>query len=85
MPNFSKMAAPPHNLTPECQNYFETLKFTLTTAPVIVKADVTQPFLVTTDASSTHVEGVLSQVQPDGSNKPIGYFQKKLSTTEARY
>ncbi len=94
IPNFSKIAAPLHNLTKEnveflwtqeCQNSFETLKSTLTTAPVLVKADVNQPFLVTTDASSTHVGGVLSQVQPDDSNKPIGYFSKKLSPTEARY
>ncbi len=82
IPSFSKIAAPLHNLTrknveflwtQECQNSSEILKSTLTTAPVLVKADVTQPFLLTTNASSTHVGAVLSQVQPDNSNKPIGY------------
>ncbi len=94
IPNFSKIAAPLHNLTkknveflwtPECQDSFQTLKSTLPIAPVLVKADATQHFLVTTDASSTHVGGVLSQIQPNDSNKPIGYFSKKLSPTEARY
>ncbi len=82
IPNFSKIASPLYNLTkkhveflwtPECQNSFETLKFTLTTTQVLVKAGVTQPLLVTTDASSTRVGGVFSQVHPDGNNKPLGY------------
>ncbi len=43
-----------------------------------------QPFIVTTDASNTHV-GVLSQTQNDGETKPFGYFSKKLNSTEGRY
>ena len=92
--NFAKLAAPLNNLTKketkfiwteECQHSFTTLKQILSDAPMLVKADLTQPLIVTTDASNTHVGGVLSQIQPDGSNKPIGYFSKKLNTTESRY
>ena len=92
--NFAKLAAPLNNLTKketifvwteECQHSFTTLKQILSDAPVLVKADLTQPFIVTTDASNTHVGGVLSQIQPDGSNKPIDYFSKKLNATESRY
>ncbi len=57
----------------------------LTRAPVLVGADITQPFIITTDASHSHVGGVLSQIQPNGSNQPIGYFSKKLVPAETRY
>ena len=88
VPSFAKVAAPLTNLTrarsdfrwtEACQSAFETLKACLVSAPVLVKARVNEPFIVTTDASNTHVGGVLSQVQADGANKPIGYFSKKLS------
>ena len=94
IPNFAQIAASLTNLTrhhvefiwtPECQNSFEQLKTLLTQAPILVRAEVNQPFIVTTDASNTHVGGVLSQIQLDGSNKPIGYFSRKLSSPEARY
>ncbi len=54
-------------------------------APILVKAQVNQPFFLTTDASNSHIGGVLSQIQSDGSNKPIGYFSNKLSPCESRY
>ncbi len=54
-------------------------------APVLVKAQVHQLFILTTDASDSHVGGVLSQIQPDGSNQPTGYFSKKLNPCETRY
>ncbi len=53
--------------------------------PILVKAQVNQPFLLTTDPSNTHVGGVLSQIQFDGSNKPIGYFSEKLNPCEFHY
>ena len=94
IPNFAQIAPSLTNLTrhhvdfiwtPECQNSFEQLKTLLTQAPILVRAEVNQPFSVTTDESNTNVEGVLSQILLDGSNKPIGYFSRKLSSPEARY
>jgi len=94
VPNFAKIAAPLTNLTRStskfdwsdlCQVAFETLKELLTCAPVLVRAQTDKPFIVTTDASNTHVGGVLSQIQTDGTNKPVGYFSKKLNSTECRY
>ncbi len=93
-PKFAKIATPLTNLTKinvpfvwtdKCQEAFEKLKQCLTQAPILVRADISQPFVVTTDASKTHVGGVLSQVQPDGTNKAIAYFSKKLKPTEVRY
>ncbi len=88
--NFAKIASPLTNLTrvkerfdwnEQCQTAFETLKQCLANAPVLARVRTDQPFIVTTDASNTHVGGVLSQIQPDGNNKPLGYFSKKLNHT----
>ena len=35
-------------------------------------------------ASDTHIGGVLEQVE-NGSNRPLGFFSRKLSATEMRY
>ncbi len=94
VPQFAKIAAALTNLTrdkaefrwnDQCQEAFEKLKTRLTQAPILVKADIQRPFIVTTDASHTHVGGVLSQVQSDGSNKAIGYFSRKLKGAEFRF
>lgn len=92
--NFAKIATPLTNLTrtgimfkwtEECQRAFETLKEKLVEAPVLVRADLEKEFIVTTDASNTHVGGVLSQLQEDGTNAAIGYFSRKLKSAETRY
>ena len=94
IPQFAKIAAPLTDLTrknttfewtPKCQTAFLELKRALVSTPVLVRADLDQPFIVTTDASNSHVGGVLSQIQPDGTNKPVGYFSKKLGPAEKRY
>ena len=91
--NYAKISVPMTNLlrgkekfqwTPECQSSFEQLKAALTTAPVLVKAQVNQPFELHTDASQDHVGAVLMQ-RHGGSLKPIGYFSKKLKPVEQRY
>ena len=94
VPGFARIATPLTNLTKKnapfdwtenCSKAFEALKEKLTHAPVLVRAQIDQPFILTTDASNTHVGGVLSQIQQDGQNKPIAYFSKKLNSTEGRY
>ncbi len=94
IPKFAKIATPltnhtkinaPFVWTDKCQEDFEKLKQCLTQAPILVRVDISQPFVVTTDASKTHVGGVLSHVQPDGTNKAIAYFLKKLKPTKVRY
>ncbi len=71
VPSFPKIAASLTNLTrartifnwtEESQQAFEQLKACLMDAPVLVKAQVDQPFILTTDASNSHVGGVLSQI-----------------------
>ena len=92
--NFAKIALPltellskdkPFLWDPKCQESFETLKTALTTAPVLVRAHINQPFELHTDASSDHVGAVLMQKQKDNALKPIGYFSKKLKRAEQGY
>ncbi len=73
--NYAKIATPLTSLTritqtfkwtDQCQTAFETLKEYLSKAPVLVRAQPHQPFILTTDASNTHVGSVLSQTQNDG-------------------
>ena len=39
--------------------------------------------MVAADASDTHIGGVLEQVE-NGSNRPLGFFSRKLSPTKIR-
>ena len=60
---FSKIVAPLSNLTrkdvsfewtSECQTAFETIKEKMTQAPILGRADLSQEFILETDASHTH-------------------------------
>ncbi len=64
----SALAAPLTDLTRKnrpfewdeaCQDAFETIKRRLVSAPGLVKADLSRPFVLETDASQHHVAGVL--------------------------
>ncbi len=49
------------------------------------QGQVDKPFILRTDAINTYIGGVLSQIQSDAANRPIGYFSKKLNLCEIRY
>ena len=91
--DYTKIAIPLTNLlryselflwTADCQSSFDQLKHTLTTAPVLVKAQMTKPFELHTNASLDNVGAVLMQ-RHEGLLKPVGYFSKKLKPVEQRY
>ena len=73
IPNFATICKPLHKLTKktskfvwndQTQNAFDTLKQSLTTAPILSYPMLQdQPFLLDTDASNVGVGAVLSQVQ----------------------
>ncbi len=94
VPSFAKIAAPLTNLTrtnttfkqtEQSQQSFEQLKACLMNTTIVKKSEFNPPFLLTTDVNNTHVGGVLSQIQFDGSNKPIGYISVKIIPCEYRY
>lgn len=90
---FANIAKPLTKLTEEgrkyswdegCNDAFEDLKRALTSAPILSYPNSTGKFILDTDASSTAIGGVLSQLQ-DGQERVIGYFSKTLSKPEKNY
>ncbi len=78
----SALAAPLTDLTRKnqpfkwdetCQSAFEEIKRRLVSSPVLVKANLSQQFLLETDASQHHVAAVLVQYDEKGP-RTIGCF-----------
>ena len=92
--NFADVARPLTELTkgtvskivwsPECETAFQKLKTKLSQQPVMKLPDVTQPFVLRTDASDIGLGAVLLQADGDVL-RPVAYASKKLSETETRY
>ena len=90
---YSQLASPliqlakkdtPFIWTQSCAEAFDELKRRLITPPVLAYLDWTKPFIVTTDASSTAVSYILSQIV-DGIEKPITYGGRALNKHELNY
>jgi hypothetical protein len=93
VPNFAEFAKPLTNLTKkgvpfvwtvEHQKTFEELKKVLSTEPLLIYPDFSQPFIVACDASTKAVGTELSQLR-DGEEKPIAYCSLQLNHAESRY
>ena len=67
------------------QNAFETLKESLTTAPVLPYPDQDRLFIVVTDASSKAIRGLLSLLNWDGRGHPIHYASCGLTSPLRNY
>jgi len=89
MPSYTTMAAPLTDLTkkdcpnqvkwtPGCNEAFGKLKSVLCTAPALHSPDFSQTFILQTDASDRGVGAVLSQMDAEGDEHPIGFFSHKL-------
>ena len=93
VPNFSTRAAPltaltseshPFVWTGECEQSFQDLKEAITSYPVVRSADVSQPFVLTTDACGLGWGCTLSQTC-DGKEYVVAYASGKWSRPETRY
>jgi hypothetical protein len=89
IPNFSKIVKPITKLleketkfkwNPQCEEAFLTLKQLLTTALVLVQSNIEKPFVVSYDASSTGIGGVLMQ-----DDRVIAYASRQLQRHEEHY
>jgi transposase InsO family protein len=93
VPSFSRIATPLHALTKqntkfiwtdECYNAFKILKSKLITPPVLALPDFSLPFILDTDASTTAIAGILSQIQ-NGEERVIAYGSRTLRNSEKNY
>ena len=92
--NFSTIAAPLFHLTKKdvpfvwsnrCQEAFQQLKDTLSSASVLAFPDFTKPFVLETDASGKGIGAILSQQEPNMGLKPIAFASRTLQKHEHNY
>ena len=69
----------------EQQRAFEALKVALCSAPVLAKADFSQPFKIRCDASNVALGSVLTQENEAGEEHPIVYLSRTLNKHELNY
>ena len=91
---FSKLAQPltqlmrkdsPWTWSEQQQQAFDALKQTFTSAPILVMADMSKPFILEADASDYATGAVLSQRQSDGEVHPVAFYSKTLNSAERNY
>ena len=69
----------------ECAEAFQLSKDQLTSAQVLTHYDPALPLNLAADASAYGVGAVISHVMPDGSERPIAFASRTLSTSEKNY
>lgn len=93
IPNSSIILEPLHNLlrknkkfiwSKDCQEAFEKIKQLLCSQPILEIFDQGLPINIYTDASLEGIGAVLKQTQPNGKEKPVAYFSKKLNEAQKK-
>jgi hypothetical protein len=93
IPQFSKIAAPLHNLLKKDAKYeweegqeiaFQTLKLKLMSQPILQYPDFSREFILTTDASNEGAGAILSQGEI-GKDRPIAYASRSFNKAEKNY
>ena len=70
--------------TSECQNIFDKIKSLLVNPPVLCLPTGSGPYKIESDASRTHIGGVLYELQDD-QWRIIAYFSRKIHSTTKTY
>ena len=69
----------------DCANAFKQAKKQLSSTTVLAHYDPKLPLRLAGDASSYGIGAVISHILPDGSERPISYASRTLSTSECNY
>lgn len=68
----------------DCQSSFEEIKKLLCLQPILEIFYKDLPINIHTDASLEGIGAVLKQIQPNGKEKPVAYFSKKLNEVQKK-
>ena len=71
--------------TKDCAKAFAEAKTLLSNAPVLAHYDPSLPIKMTGDASAYGLGAVISHTFPDGSERPIAFASRTLSSAERNY
>ena len=94
VPNYATLAKPLTELTKKtqafiwsarCQKAFDSLKNCLIRAPILAYPDMAKMFILDTDASGYAAGSVISQLQDDGTERPIAYASATFNSAEEKY
>ena len=64
---------------------FTQIKQLLASDCVLASPDPNEPFLLQTDTSGVGIIAILSQIQENGEEKPVGYYFRQMLPRERRY
>ena len=67
------------------QQAYDEIKRLVATAPALAIFDINKKIMISTDASSYGIGGVMLQLQEDNEWKPVAYVSRTLNDTEKRY
>ena len=71
--------------TAQCQTSFNLAKETLVSSKVLTHFDPSLPIRMAGDASAYGIGAVIAHVLPDGSERPIAFASRSLSSSEKNY
>ncbi|XP_037302703.1 uncharacterized protein K02A2.6-like [Manduca sexta] len=68
-----------------CQESFDKIKKEIISDRVLMHFDPNKPVVLATDASPTGLGAILSHRMPDGSDRPIAFASRSLTSSEKKY
>ncbi|XP_063365892.1 uncharacterized protein K02A2.6-like [Cydia amplana] len=94
IPNLASISTPLNNLlkknahfvwTQKCAESFNRIKKEILSDRVLTHFNPEHPLVLATDASPTGLGAVLSHRLPDGSDRPIAFASRSLTSSEKKY
>lgn len=94
IPNLASIASPLNKLlqkniqftwTDACEQSFNKIKEEIVSNRILLHFDINKPLVLATDASPTGLGAVLSHRLPDGSDRPIAFASRSLTSSEKKY